>query len=477
MKKLILFFSVMVALGVTTSCSQDGDTVIDPQPASRSLADLTTVLPDTSSVITPTRAMEIAGYLGKAAPASRAASRVAESVEAVTDENGDPLIYVVNYTNDQGYVVLSATTAYTPILAQSDEGRFDLADLDQNHPVNFWLDEQKYIVKHADALPDSIRRKVASEWMAYNFDRADVAPLSANADRPQVYYDSLRRWSLDPNIDVYTYEDYIQTSEYQNLSQSEKNQITAGLSYYGDGDLEGMTNNTLVLKANVYSNTKTQLLTTLWNQGYPYNEFVPNKKDLGCTVIASGQIMKYHKKPSTYNWNNMPDDDATTDTQSFLYNLGRAIGIDYTADKSASNIKHVNKTLQDYGYKTTFKSSHDVSAILSEVRNNRPVYLRGLWNNKGDEIGHAWVCDGYNETTTMTKIRFMTVDNRIFASQDMMAEAYSTGSNNYTNMTFHYNWGGDKSLNGYFRDDNISFVFKGEIHNYNIDRMELLIQP
>ena len=30
MKKLILFLSVVVALGVMTSCSQDGDTVIDP---------------------------------------------------------------------------------------------------------------------------------------------------------------------------------------------------------------------------------------------------------------------------------------------------------------------------------------------------------------------------------------------------------------------------------------------------------------
>ena len=103
--------------------------------------------------------MSIAAYLSQTNLASRATSHVAESVDAVTDEDGNPLMYVVNYTNDQGFVILSALTSYLPILAQSDEGRFDLANLDSSHPVNLWLDEQKYLIKHADALPDSIKKE------------------------------------------------------------------------------------------------------------------------------------------------------------------------------------------------------------------------------------------------------------------------------------------------------------------------------
>lgn len=160
MKKVLFFTLVFTAIvGVISSCSQIDDAVIDPAPASRSHAQLTTVAPDTSSVITPTRAMSIAAYLSQTNLASRATSHVAESVDAVTDEDGNPLMYVVNYTNDQGFVILSALTSYLPILAQSDEGRFDLANLDSSHPVNLWLDEQKYLIKHADALPDSIKKE------------------------------------------------------------------------------------------------------------------------------------------------------------------------------------------------------------------------------------------------------------------------------------------------------------------------------
>ena len=83
------------------------------------------------------------------------------------------------------------------------------------------------------------------------------------------------------------------------------------------------------------------LLTSKWNQSYPYNKFFPKVNDsytlAGCVQIAMGQLMHYHKHPSKakgiygyrasiydasskvreenlrvvlnrdYNWDNMPD--------------------------------------------------------------------------------------------------------------------------------------------------------------------------
>lgn len=44
-------------------------------------------------------------------------------------QDGDTVIYVFNYGQDQGYLMLGADNSSYPILAQSREGRLDLKNI------------------------------------------------------------------------------------------------------------------------------------------------------------------------------------------------------------------------------------------------------------------------------------------------------------------------------------------------------------
>lgn len=481
MRRFLEYVVTLIALMSVTGCSQTDDNMIASEPISRGTIGYETIKPDTASTIDAMRAMEIATIIGTSDAASRSASRVAESVEAITDTDDTPLMYVVNYASNQGFVILSASKANMPILAQADEGRFDLTNLDDGHPVNIWLDEQKFIARHIDALPDSIQAKAATAWMAYNTDRSGVMALADVPEKPQVFYDSLRRWSLDPDIEVYRYEDYIQTEEYRFLSDEEKNTIIISIKALGNSNYGTAESSSLILRQHISSRSEKQLLSSSWHQGYSYNGKVPGHKALGCVTIAVGQIMRYHKYPASFNWENMPDNYATSTTQEFLYMLGQQLGIDYTADQSESNIDKARKVLETYGYTVKLHEYHHLSSVYDELKHNRPVYMRGTGKESdGTKVGHAWVCDGYQYDSSHTKIRVMTLDYRptIYSTPDKMIEAYVMIKDYHGYERYHMNWGANvtPTVDGFYSDSDISFKVDDEINNFNINRKNLLIQ-
>ena len=55
-----------------------------------------------------------------------ASSIIIKDIQTITSESDEPLMYVVNYSDDQGFVVISATKNYTPVLAYSDKGYLDV---------------------------------------------------------------------------------------------------------------------------------------------------------------------------------------------------------------------------------------------------------------------------------------------------------------------------------------------------------------
>lgn len=178
-------------------------------------------------------------------------------------------------------------------MAESDHGNFDLATLSPEHPVNIWLAEQKFRIANADSFDPELKASIASLWTSADADRKEVLTPSRNnvPDKPQLYYDSLARWSTDPNLKVYLYEDYIKTSEYARLSATEKSEIQLKLHQLGNANYGTIESSTIVLRRTVSDYSYNQLLATKWGQNEPYNMYVPNFDPLGCSTIAVGQIM------------------------------------------------------------------------------------------------------------------------------------------------------------------------------------------
>jgi len=199
------------------------------------------------------------------------------------------------------------------------------------------------------------------------------------------------------------------------------------------------------------------LLYSTWDQGLYYNgQCPPDNRGpgghtlVGCVPIAMGQIMNYYRWPNTgkgsysytdpvygtlsanfgnttYNWDNMtnglvrPNDGVA----QLLYHLG--ISCDLVYGPTGSGMYNHKSA---YALRTFFKYSPQTqylfrdsttlrwdSIIVAHLNRSMPLYYAG-WSVPNIN-GHAFVCDGYQDTTY-----------------------------------FHFNWGWNGSSNGYFYTSN-----------------------
>ena len=73
-------------------------------------------------------------------------------MEIIRDIQGNPAIYVMNYENDGGFVLVSAKKDCPPVLAYNHKGHFAVNT--GVEPVQDWLSENAEIVNHAgDYIP------------------------------------------------------------------------------------------------------------------------------------------------------------------------------------------------------------------------------------------------------------------------------------------------------------------------------------
>jgi hypothetical protein len=247
-------------------------------------------------------------------------------------------------------------------------------------------------------------------------------------------------------------------------------------------------------------NKKGPLLTTEWDQQYPFNYLCPPygssnpyaNYPAGCVAVAVGQIMKYHRKPALinnpsthqYNWDNMPDrynGNATAITASsvpfFLISVGYDVAMNYSANGSGSSITLAENAFKYLHYYTDATiEDHNANApakIQANLNANRPVYMSGF-SNTG--TGHAWVCDG------MTTGRFSTE----YFVEFYVHNAYTDYYGNYTpsdpgsvmatypNCVFyHMNWGWGGANNDWFFQNDVN----PNGSNFKFTRQNLYITP
>jgi hypothetical protein len=173
----------------------------------------------------------------------------------------------------------------------------------------------------------------------------------------------------------------------------------------------------------------TTLLQTKWNQGYPYNKFLPaidgKTVPVGCVNVALAQVMRYHKYPTSskgvvsytwdgppsqilktilyrgYNWDNMPDTlDANTpeyqtdEVALLMKDLGIANQTNYDATGSSTSIRSSILT-ENFGYSTGLAQMGNavfatfLATLQTEIQAERPVILSFVGQ-------HMTVVDGYS---------------------------------------------------------------------------------
>lgn len=384
---------------------------------------------------------------------SRNMAKEIENISDIKDENGKTLLFIVNYKNNQGFAIVSATQDYSPVLAYSDEGRFDLNEVNSSG-ASIWLSEQKKIISSINEMPDSIRRLYRAQWIDYNKREEKIVAPRSTDDVLFFISECILKWQREGYI-VYRFSDIKETSWFESMSMDFKMKVRYAMDS-ADPRYGGRSNVTFILeKYDEYIDRSVDpLLQTEWNQINGYNYYIPNKYPVGCVPVAMGQIMKYYKYPLRYDWNLMYNTESTVTTAAFLLEVGINVGINYNSGESGSNIdKALSAFKNKYGYTSAKKVSHNAFDVMDELDQSRPVYMRG--DNSHD--GHAWVCDGYDYSYYRDTKQVVILEDTSYNGSEPNEMSYLDSEVNEKShlILFHMNWGWAGSHNGFYVDSNL----------------------
>lgn len=189
------------------------------------------------------------------------------------------------------------------------------------------------------------------------------------------------------------------------------------------------------------------LLSTQWDQDYPYNMFCPSNTVTGCAATAQAQLMKYWNYPAFgigshsyshstygtlnadfghtfYNWEHMPAQGYSTTPENekqsvatLMYHIGVSLDMNYgTAAQGGSSAlglvgipgyASIDNSLKDYfGYSPDMEVAYKDygytndqwrEILVTELDHGRPVVYAGA----STQGGHGFICDGYDEQQYM----------------------------------------------------------------------------
>ncbi len=450
------FFSALSLLALW-GCTQNGPLQDQKNEELSDLSGPLLTLPDTAILVESSRALDVAAAM-LSEKNSRTTRGIPEKVETVRDTDGAPLYHVINYLGG-GYVIISATRDYTPLIAYSDEGRFDILSGKENG-VSLWMASEEENIRHASAQPDSVRLVFRQEWSRYNPNLQEFpAQAQSRTLDPSQAYDisyAVSEWQ-NQGYYVYTYENFQGTPEYIALTEGERTQMEQAYHFNETYGFDPSETVFVRIKYNTQTTTWGPLLSTTWGQDYGYNKYIPgydsNYPSLwptGCVAVAVGQIMKYHQKPTTYAWSSMPDNTPSDVTASFLYDVAEAVHTRYgSASSRASDADALSALSATFGYSHADYVSYTWAKTRDDLSLSRPIYMGG--DGTTSNVGHAWVCDGYKYIATSTEISLMAYVGEYYSMYGQyMENLWSKTTQGSTSSYLHHNWGWSGSYNGWF---------------------------
>lgn len=401
---------------------------------------------------------------------TRAYSKTISNVTPYNDAQGNPLFFAVDFADNQGYVLISATKKFFPVIAYSSQGSFESA----KGLSKEWTEG---ISKEISTAKTS-NKTIHPEWIKY-------ATFYPNDSETRASSNNINKWKneiiseyrgktdnpLVNDCDNYNSE-FMTLGGFEQQFSSYHTQELEKLIDFKMCDKLGFTKDDILCQVFYCENSTVYgpHLKTTWDQFCPYNGAIKDGA-LGCVTIALGQFMNFYRMPSNKNWNAI-NKDGSIEQQLFLKELGESVGIDYnTSNRGTSTRKAIN-SLINYGY-----NIKETSDLPSSILYNNPIICRG--EPKDDpENGHMWVIDGIN-----IKNSFTIVDVYLPFKQDFVFYEVKEDDNPYYPCIsreinrlifqyYHMNWGGALSWNlgGNYKcdadyttyDNKVKFIYKSK---------------
>lgn len=373
-------------------------------------------------------------------------------ISVVYDEKGDKSLYVVNYANEGGFIIVSPTKNFTPVLAYSESGNYDVNGI---KPFGLFEWQASIIseVRKADRLPADSTSKYRAQWSRYvksgtaqDFAAALPAPASLEDDMMKaqmILQDSVMMWISRQGHEVFS----VGHSDNEKVNEETEGIVEGGIYplYQEEWDRLSLILKRPVEKAEVVEN----FVPTKWNQTMGFNASYPLNENgvhyyAGCGPVAAGQIMRYYRYPSNINWDDMPYDYATTTTSDLLYDIAERANATYELEGTGTKIDNIATTLQQFGYSCK-REDHSYLKAWDDISNRRPVYMRAVI--VGTDSGHAWIASGGKDTYSYVSYELFT-----FREKFLFSPIYTYHTNQSASTYFYMNWGWGGLYDGNYLD-------------------------
>lgn len=387
--------------------------------------------------------------------------------------DGVPQMYVINYKNG-GFVIVSATKAFYPILAYSEDGTFPVRQ--EEVGLRIWLEETKRAISDYAQVQDSIKDAFRMMWSQYENNNSFFIDSRTRSNMPSGEIACLERIEY-----YYRINSGSGGWNFAPLSQAESAFSSLGLEkYYESLCFRAQANNSALNETVIgWRIVRTgdgvfgPYIQTAWHQHAPFSDNLGF--NAGCGTIAVSQLMNYYKYPETftidnmsYNWNNIPNYPSSSSDQAALVEyVYKAIDSNHISGTNTTYTTPGNliSGMQKMGYSVS-KQSHDYRRVISDLKSGKPVIMLGNETNM-PEIGniayfgnsHYWICDGVNDVTYYIEYfaEWQPYGNGSFETGWYSYESPNSIPSNYVNRSFHMNWGwnenGSNHYNGWFIGD------------------------
>lgn len=378
-------------------------------------------------------------------------------LSSIRDENGDVAMYVINFADDAGFVVVSATKMYEPILAFSEKGNFDVSSPNMPEGLKQWkIDAIEDINKHRNLPADSALR-YATFWREFE----SVKKYNPNRVLTRAYeYPELDRIMMD-SVALWQSQGYNVYSLYENPTTGDS-ELDAQIRACAENSILPIYDwqNYSLLIEKEYSNEygRNNFLKSCWDQFSGYNMYLPMRPTLpqhayvGCDILSVSQVMRYFEKPTysisfPYHLENMPFDYSTQETALFIRDVFDRFTYKIVTDTcTGSTLREEYNVIRSYGYSAKLES-YDKQKVLNNIYQMIPVIIRG----QSDRMGHSWIISGVKQYVGATEYKLYT-----FVSENELSNVYSCETNQTTSSHFYYmSWGWGGYYDGFYSSNNI----------------------
>jgi Peptidase C10 family/Spi protease inhibitor len=324
------------------------------------------------------------------------------------DSYGNPALYIFNYEDNAGFIIVSADYQMQPVLA---------------------------FVEHGEFRKDTVSSGLI-DWVNATMERIEIV-----------------RKGLYDNTDLarVAWNNYFKQNGY-NEPASRFIPLDEADGYPGSDCTDD----------NYTVNTIGPLLGVTWGQGCSYNDLCPNLSCnmgcnnnawTGCVATATAQVINYWRPNNGFNYNygSMSATSGNPEVQRLMRDVGNAVSMSYgCTGSSASAASPASALRNNFGFSSANYTGYDYNRVKNNINNRWPVLLNGCstanehwfiinWYTSYSNC-HEWVCDGFTEY------------NITYCSN-----GYYTGGSSY--LYFHMNWGwneiwGGNNHNGWFAFNN-----------------------